>query len=85
MTAASARFSHTAATLNDTGATEAMIYLTDLTVKGRDLGWKIRQIIEAVEEALYRFDTLKSKKDTPRRPLRKIILSVPPTAGTAGR
>jgi leucyl aminopeptidase len=68
---------HTATTLNDIGATEAMIYLTDLTVKGRDLGWKIRQTIEAVEEALYRFDTLKSRKDTPRRPLRRIILSTP--------
>ncbi len=68
---------HTATALNDIGATEATVYLTDLAVKGRDLGWKIRQTIEAVEEALYRFDALKSKKDAPRRPLRRIILSVP--------
>ncbi len=68
---------HTATALNDIGATEAMVYLTDLSVKGRDLGWKIRQTIEAVEEALYRFDALKSKKDAPRRPLRRIILSAP--------
>ncbi len=68
---------HTATALNDIGATEATVYLTDLAVKGRDLGWKIRQTIESVEEALYRFDALKSKKDAPRRPLRRIILSVP--------
>lgn len=64
-------------TLNDTGATEAVCYLTDLSVKGRDSSWKVRQAIEATEEALYRFDELKSKTDAPRRPLRKIILTVP--------
>ncbi len=68
---------HAATVLNDTGATEAVVYLTDLAVKGRDLNWKIRQIVEAVEESRYRFDQLKSKKDAPRRLLRKIILSVP--------
>jgi leucyl aminopeptidase len=68
---------HAATALNDTGATEAMVYLTDLPVKSRDLDWKIRQIVEAVEESRYRFDPLKSKKNAPRRPLRKIILSVP--------
>ncbi|MCO5761193.1 MAG: leucyl aminopeptidase, partial [Chromatiaceae bacterium] len=68
---------HAATALNDTGATEAMVYLTDLPVKSRDLDWKIRQIVEAVEESRYRFDPLKSKKDAPRRPLRKMILSVP--------
>lgn len=68
---------HAATALNDTGATEAVVYLTELTVKSRDLNWKIRQIVEAVEESRYRFDQLKSKKDAPRRLLRKIILSVP--------
>jgi leucyl aminopeptidase len=68
---------HAATALNDTGATEAMVYLTDLPVKSRDLDWKIRQIVEAVEESRYRFDALKSKKDAPRRPLRKMILNVP--------
>ena len=68
---------HAATALDDTGATEAVVYLSDLAVKGRDLRWKIRQAVEAVEESRYRFDPLKSKKDAPRRPLRKIILSVP--------
>ena len=68
---------HAASALNETGATEAVVYLTDLAVKGRELNWKIRQSVETVAESRYRFDPLKSKKDTPRRPLRKIILSVP--------
>jgi leucyl aminopeptidase len=68
---------HTATTLNETGATEATIYLTDVAVKGRDLRWKIRQLVETVEEAAYRFDTLKSKKKAPRRPLRKININIP--------
>ena len=68
---------HAAAALNGTGAAEAVIYLTDLAVKGRELDWKIRQIVEAFEESRYRSDSLKSKKDAPRRLPRKIILSVP--------
>ena len=63
-------------TLNDTGSMEATCYLTELNVKGRDCHWKVRQATEAAQEALYRFDTLKSKKDNTRRPLRKFILSV---------
>ena len=68
--------SHAATALNETGATEAVVYLTDLAVKSRETDWKIRQIVEAVEAGRYRFDALKSRKDTPRRLLRKIILSV---------
>ena len=66
-----------ASALSDSGATEAVSYLTELNVKGRDMAWKVRQSIEASEQALYRFDRLKSKKDSPRRPPRKIIFSVP--------
>ncbi|MDS4027473.1 MAG: leucyl aminopeptidase [Candidatus Contendobacter sp.] len=68
---------HAVTALNETAAADAVTYLTDLAVKGRELNWKIRQIVEAFEESHYRFDALKSKKDAPRRFLRKIILSVP--------
>jgi len=68
---------HAASALNETGAADAVIYLTDLAVKGRELNWKIRQLVEAFEESRYRSDALKSKKDAPRRFPRKIILSVP--------
>ncbi len=66
----------TATTLNDIGAMEAVCYLTELHVKGRDNHWNIRQAVETVENSLYTFDQLKSKKDSTRRPLRKIVLSI---------
>ena len=68
---------HAASALNETGAAEAVVYLTDLAVRNRELNWKIRQVVETFEESHYRFDALKSKKDAPRRFPRKIILSVP--------
>ena len=66
-----------AKTLKETGAGEAVYYLTELNVRGRDIYWKIRQAVEVTEDALYRFDRLKSKKETPRHALRKIVLNVP--------
>ncbi|MDH5516762.1 MAG: leucyl aminopeptidase [Gammaproteobacteria bacterium] len=62
--------------LDQRGATEAFSCLTELHVKNRDIDWKIRQSIEAIEEQLYRFDQLKSDKQNTRRPLRKVVFSV---------
>lgn len=64
-------------TLNETGSMEAVCYLSELSVKGRDVHWKVKQAVESTEETLYRFDQLKSKKDNTRRPLRKVVWSVP--------
>ena len=66
-----------ATTLNETGSMEATSYLTELSVKGRQTHWKIRQAVEITEDALYQFDRYKSKKEDTRRPLRKLIFSVP--------
>ena len=66
-----------ATTLNETGSMEATSYLTELNVKGRHTHWKVRQAVEITEDALYRFDKLKSKKEGARRPLRKLVFSVP--------
>ncbi len=63
-------------TLNETGSFDATLYLTELALKKRNLGWRIRQAALVVHETLYRFDQLKSKKDEVRRPLRKITLAV---------
>ena len=57
----------TARTLNETGSMEAVSYLAELNVKGRDIHWKVRQALETTQDALYRFDQLKSKKDLTRR------------------
>ena len=66
----------TVRTLNDTGGFDGTLYLTELPVKKRDVAWRVRQAAIAVEESLYRFDQLKSKKDEVRRPLRKLTFCV---------
>ncbi len=63
-------------TLNETGSLEAVIYLTELGVKKRDMTWHIEQAVIVSMEAVYRFDKLKSKQDEVRRPLRKLTLCV---------
>jgi leucyl aminopeptidase len=63
--------------LADIGIGEATLYLPELAVRKRDLGWKVEQAILAAEEALYRFERMKSKPDETRKPLRKLILAVP--------
>ena len=64
-------------TLNETGSMEAVCFLTELHVKGRDTYWKVRQAVEATQDSLYTFLHLKTKKGEPRRPLRKIVFNVP--------
>ncbi len=63
-------------TLNETGGFDGTLYLTELTVKKRDVAWRVRQATLVALEALYRFDRLKSKKDDVRRPLRKLTFCV---------
>jgi leucyl aminopeptidase len=69
-----------AQTVHKSGAVEAVNYLTDLPVKGRDTLWKIGQAVTVTQDALYRFQQLKSKKEETQRPLRRIVLSVPSRA-----
>ncbi|MCS3902168.1 leucyl aminopeptidase [Methylohalomonas lacus] len=63
--------------LNDTGSMEAVCYLPEINVKGRDVRWKVQQAVLTVRDSLYRFEQLKSKKESARRPLRKVVLGVP--------
>jgi leucyl aminopeptidase len=65
-----------ARTLNSTGSTDALFYLPELPVKGRDGYWRMRQAVETIHHALYEFDELKSKKEDARRPLRRVVLNV---------
>jgi leucyl aminopeptidase len=69
--------SKTISTLNDTGSMEAVCFLTELHVKGRNTYWKVRQAVETTQDSLYTFDQLKTKKSEARRPLRKIVFNVP--------
>jgi leucyl aminopeptidase len=63
-------------TLNETGAMEAVVFLTELPVRRRSMEWKVAQAVIVASEALYRFDQLKSKQSEVRRPLRKLTLTV---------
>lgn len=69
--------SKTIATLNDTGAMEAVCFLSELHVKARNTYWKVRHAVEAAQASLYVFDQLKTHKEEPRRPLRKMVFNVP--------
>lgn len=69
--------SKTISTLNETGSMEAVCFLSELHVKGRDIYWKVRQATETTQDTLYTFLQLKTKKGEPRRPLRKIVFNVP--------
>lgn len=63
-------------TLKNTGATEIASYLTEVSVKRKDVNWKIKHSIEAIDESLYTFNQFKSTKKESRRPLRKFIFNV---------
>lgn len=64
-------------TLNDTGSMEAVSFLTELNVTGRDIIWKVRQAAQTSLNCLYSFDTFKTDKKDIRRPLRKLVFNVP--------
>lgn len=63
-------------TLKSIGAKDAVIYLTDLTLKKRGVHWKIRQGIEIIANALYSFDQFKSKKEPTTLHLQNIVFNV---------
>src|SRR6185369_5038871 len=62
--------------LKSTGASEVTVCLTDVSVKRRDIDWKIEHAVLAFMEGAYRFDRLKSKAPENRKPLRKVVLHV---------
>ena len=63
-------------TLNETGSMEAVCFLSELNVKGRDTRWKVRHAVEAAQDTLYAFEEFKSKTDSARRPLRRLTFNV---------
>lgn len=52
---------------------DAMICIDDVEVANRDHFWKVRQLVESIEYAFYRFEEFKSKP-TPAATLKKITL-----------
>ncbi len=63
--------------LKGTGAKDALLTLTDLEVKERDLAWKARQTVELAGGVIYQFDQLKTKKEDKEPPhIKKVSLLV---------
>jgi len=63
--------------LKQTGAMEAVNYLSELNIKGRDYYWKIKQAVEVTQNTIYNFTEYKTKDKTSRRKIRKLTLIVP--------
>jgi hypothetical protein len=63
-------------TLDETGASDASMFLSELPVRKRGVAWRVRQTVMIALDATYRFDRFKSKKEDARRPLRKLTLAV---------
>ncbi|MGH8487911.1 MAG: M17 family peptidase N-terminal domain-containing protein, partial [Gammaproteobacteria bacterium] len=63
-------------TLNDARVIEAVSYLAEIPIPDRGLDWKVRQLVEAAESTLYRFDRLKSKPDASAAALRSLRIAI---------
>ena len=63
-------------TVRTTGAADAMLFLHELPVNGRDSAWKIVQAVLAIMDGLYRFDKLKSAPPKHKRALEKVVFHV---------
>ena len=50
--------------LAHTGVTEAELHLVALDVPGHDAAWRITQAVLVAHDALYRFDQMKSRKES---------------------
>ncbi|MCZ6525354.1 MAG: leucyl aminopeptidase [Gammaproteobacteria bacterium] len=68
---------HSITQLGQTSVVEAVCYLSELNVKGRDHYWKIRQAVEITSHNLYEFKEFKSNKKAAQKSLRKMTLTVP--------
>lgn len=65
--------------VSGTGAADAALFLAEVPVVERALDWKVEQIILAIEDAMYRFDQMKSDKGEDKRKLSKLSIMVDAT------
>jgi leucyl aminopeptidase len=66
--------------LKDLGATDAALFLVDMKVAARPLGWNVRHAVLCTADAFYRFDRLKTQKKPPAPALAEVILPLSPKA-----
>jgi leucyl aminopeptidase len=65
--------------LRELGAKDAALFLVDLKVADRPLGWNVRHAVLSLRDAFYRFDELKQKKN-PAPNLGHVTLPLPAAA-----
>ncbi|HBO37375.1 MAG TPA: leucyl aminopeptidase [Pasteurellaceae bacterium] len=63
--------------IKDTKVTQAVNYLTEITIRQRDLYWNIRFAVETMQESFYSFNQFKSKKDDDNNKLEEIVFNCP--------
>lgn len=66
--------------IKECGTRHALIALTDLAVKDRDLAWQVGFIARSCEESLYRFHEFKSEK-APALKLKEVTVDAPGDTG----
>ncbi len=64
------------ASVNEIGGSDATIMLTELAVSKRNAMWRVRQAVMVAADTVYRFDQLKSKKESPRSALKNVAFVV---------
>jgi leucyl aminopeptidase len=63
--------------LKKTGATDAVSYLPEINIKGRDCYWKVRAGIEAAAHVAYEFREFKTRRRGEGRTLKRLTMMVP--------
>ncbi len=61
--------------LAQTSVSDAELHLASLQVAGRDFAWHVTQAVLAAEDAIYRFEQMKSRKEKART-LRSLVIPV---------
>lgn len=67
----------TAKRLRELGAKDAVSYLTELSVRGRDHAWKIKQAVLITQNQFYRFEQCKSESKPEEGRVERITFNVP--------
>ncbi len=62
--------------LSATGAEDAALHLTELSVGRHDAAWKVAHAVMVAREVAYRFTRMKSGNEAPQPALRRLALSV---------
>jgi leucyl aminopeptidase len=67
--------------LKDLDAKEAAFFLVDTKLDSRPVTWNVRHAVLGMQEALYRFDELKSQKKSDQPKLSEVLLPLSANAG----